>query len=38
MRWHAETGASAVGFDDARGAFHNLNTPEEFRDYERTHG
>jgi len=38
MRWHAETGASAVGFDDARGAFHNLNTPEDFRDYERTHG
>ena len=39
MRWHAETGgASAVGFDDACGAFHNLNIPEDFRDYERTHG
>ena len=38
MRWHAETGAIAVDFDDVIGAFHNLNTPEDFRDYERTHG
>jgi len=38
MRWHAEMGAIAIDFDDAISAFHNLNTPEEFRDYERTHG
>lgn len=39
MRWHAETGAIAVDFDDdAIDAFHNLNTPEDFRDYERRHG
>jgi molybdenum cofactor guanylyltransferase len=38
MRWHAEMGAIAVDFDDAVDAFHNLNTPEHFRDYERRHG
>lgn len=38
MRWHAAIGAVAVDFDDAIDAFHNLNTPDDFRDYERTHG
>lgn len=38
LRWHAEIGAIAVDFDDANGAFHNLNTPADFRDYERAHG
>ena len=37
-RWLAARGALAVDFDDVRDAFHNLNTPEDFRDYERTHG
>jgi molybdenum cofactor guanylyltransferase len=38
MRWHAEMGAIAADFDDAFDAFHNLNAPEDFRDYERAHG
>ena len=38
MRWHAEIGAVAVHFDDAIDAFHNLNVPDDFRDYERSHG
>jgi len=38
MRWHEEMGAIAADFDDAFDAFHNLNTPEDFRDYERAHG
>lgn len=37
MRWLAAHGAIAVDFDDASDAFHNLNTPEDFHDYERTH-
>lgn len=38
MRWLAARGALAVDFDVAVEAFHNLNTPEDFRDYERRHG
>ena len=38
MRWLAARGALAIDFDDAGDAFHNLNTPEDFRDYERAHG
>lgn len=37
MRWLAANGAVAVGFDGAGDAFHNLNTPEDFREYQRTH-
>lgn len=37
MRWLAACGALAVDFGDGGGAFHNLNTPEDFRDYERAH-
>lgn len=37
MRWLAARGALAVDFDDACRAFHNLNTPDEFRDYELAH-
>lgn len=37
LRWHMELGAIAVDFSDRAGAFRNLNTPEEFRDYECTH-
>jgi molybdenum cofactor guanylyltransferase len=37
MRWLAASGALAVDFDDTGGAFHNLNTPEDFRNYERAH-
>lgn len=36
-RWHAELGALAVDFDAAASAFHNLNTPDDFAEYERTH-
>lgn len=36
-RWLAECGALAVDFDDVNGAFHNLNTPDDFRDYEHSH-
>jgi molybdenum cofactor guanylyltransferase len=38
LRWLAACGALAVDFGDAGDAFHNLNTPEDFRDYERAHG
>jgi molybdenum cofactor guanylyltransferase len=38
VRWLAACGALVVDFDDAGDAFHNLNTPEDFRDYERAHG
>ena len=38
MRWLAAQGALAVDFGDADGAFHNLNAPDDFRDYERAHG
>lgn len=37
MRWLASNGAVAVDFDGAGDAFHNLNTPGDFREYERTH-
>lgn len=34
VRWHAALAAVAVDFDDAGPAFHNLNTPADFRDYQ----
>lgn len=37
-KWHAGMDALAVDFDDAESAFHNLNTPADFREYERLHG
>lgn len=37
-KWHTTTNALAVDFDDAESAFHNLNTPADFREYERLHG
>lgn len=36
-RWHVELGARAVDFDADVGAFHNLNTPNDFTEYERAH-
>ncbi|TAN04881.1 MAG: molybdenum cofactor guanylyltransferase MobA [Rhodanobacteraceae bacterium] len=36
-RWHTSLNAIAVDFGDGVDAFHNLNTLEDFRDYERTH-
>lgn len=36
-KWHTEIHALAVDFDDTRAAFHNLNTPAEFNEYERAH-
>ncbi|MBU6416612.1 MAG: molybdenum cofactor guanylyltransferase [Xanthomonadaceae bacterium] len=38
MRWLAACDALPVDFDGAGDAFHNLNTPADFCDYERTHG
>ena len=38
VRWHAELGAVAVDFDADAAAFHNLNTPDDFAEYERAHG
>lgn len=38
MRWLAACGALPVDFDGAGEAFHNLNTPEDFHEYTRTHG
>lgn len=38
MRWLAARGALVVDFGDGGDAFHNLNTPEDFREYERSHG
>lgn len=38
MRWLAACGALQVDFDDPGDVFHNLNTPEDFREYERMHG
>lgn len=35
LRWHMELGAVAVDFSDRVEAFRNLNTMEEFQDYER---
>jgi len=37
LRWQQEIGARAVDFSGRSAAFHNLNTPQDFRDYERTH-
>ena len=37
LRWHADIGASAVDFSGPRAAFHNLNTPQDFRDCEGDH-
>lgn len=36
-RWHADVAAAAVDFDGGAAAFHNLNTPEDFAEYERAH-
>ena len=36
--WHGEIGARAVDFSDCATAFHNLNTPQDFDEYERRHG
>lgn len=38
MRWLEALEVVPVDFDDADGAFHNLNTPADFRAWERTHG
>ncbi|HEY3521532.1 MAG TPA: molybdenum cofactor guanylyltransferase MobA [Rhodanobacteraceae bacterium] len=35
LRWQVEIAARAVDFSDQRAAFHNLNTPQDFSDYER---
>jgi len=37
MRWLVACGALVVDFNDVGEAFHNLNTPEDFRDYEHVH-
>lgn len=37
LRWHMELDAVAVDFSDQADAFLNLNTPEDFRDYECMH-
>ena len=37
-RWLAARGALPVDFGDPGDVFHNLNTPEDFHEYERTHG
>ena len=36
-RWHAALEATGVDFDTPRDAFHNLNTPADIDEYERTH-
>lgn len=36
--WHESMEAVAVDCGAVGDTLHNLNTPEEFRDYERTHG
>lgn len=36
--WHESMEAVAVDCNAIDDTLHNLNTPEEFRDYERTHG
>jgi len=35
LRWHLELGALAVDFSDQAEAFRNLNSTEDFHDYER---
>ena len=37
LQWHREIGARAVDFSDRPAAFRNLNTPEDFREYECAH-
>lgn len=37
LRWHMELEAIAVDFPDGAEAFRNLNTLEDFQDYECTH-
>jgi molybdenum cofactor guanylyltransferase len=37
LRWHMELDAVAVDFSDRAEAFRNLNTLEDFQDYERLH-
>ena len=37
-RWHAALDAIAVDFDGPGTAFHNLNEPADFSEYERAHG
>jgi molybdenum cofactor guanylyltransferase len=37
LRWHMELGALAVDFSDQADAFRNLNTTEDFHDYEQMH-
>lgn len=37
LRWHMEIGAIGVDFPDRATAFRNLNTLQDFRDYEREH-
>ncbi|HJP98679.1 MAG TPA: NTP transferase domain-containing protein [Rhodanobacteraceae bacterium] len=38
VRWHVELGAVAIDFDADAAAFHNLNTPDDFAEYQRAHG
>ena len=35
VRWQGEIASRRVDFSDRRAAFHNLNSPQDFRDYER---
>ncbi len=37
MRWQAGLDTVPVAFDDPVSVFHNLNTPEDFADYTRSH-
>jgi molybdenum cofactor guanylyltransferase len=38
VQWHREIGACAADFSGRSAAFHNLNTPQDFLNYERAHG
>ena len=37
-RWQEEIGAAVVDFADTGGAFTNLNTPDDFRQWDEVHG
>ncbi len=37
QQWHREIDARAADFSDQSAAFHNLNTRQDFRDYESQH-
>ena len=37
LRWHMELDATAVDFSDCAECFRNLNTLEDFQEYERAH-